>query len=85
MRGCPTAAAYKVMQRGSGTRFSVTCIHRSANEYVCDVGGPATHSIFSDASAYMLPGGLYNVMFDGHRISYQPSGAGPSLPAIDHR
>jgi hypothetical protein len=74
VRDCQGAAAYKIMQRRSGTRFSVTCAHQAGNEYVCEVAGPATQSVFSGASAYMLPGGLYNVTYDGHRISYQPSG-----------
>jgi hypothetical protein len=74
VRGCPSAAAYDVMQRAPGTRFSVTCTHRNGHEYLCDVIGPATQSAFSEASAYMLPRGRYRVMYDGHHISYQPSG-----------
>jgi hypothetical protein len=74
VRGCPNPAAYNIMQRTPGTRFSVTCVHKHGHEYLCEVAGPATHSVFSDASAYMLPSGPYTVMYDGRRISYQPSG-----------
>jgi hypothetical protein len=74
VRRCPSAAAYNLMQRGSGTRFSVTCTHRTGHHYACDVTGPATQSLFRGASAYMLPRGRYRVMYDGQRVSYQPSG-----------
>jgi hypothetical protein len=74
VRRCPSAAAYNMMQRGSGTRFSVTCTHRKGHENACEVTGPATRGVFSDASAYMLPRGRYRVMYGGHRISYQPTG-----------
>ena len=74
VRSCPSAAAYETMQRGSGTRFWATCAHIDGHEYVCTVTGPATRSMFSDATAYMLPAGPYEVMYDGQRISYQPRG-----------
>jgi hypothetical protein len=74
VRPCPSAAAYNVMQRGYRTRVSVTCTHRNGHEYACDVTGPATQSAFRDASAYVLPHGRYRVIYDGQRISYQPSG-----------
>ena len=74
VRDCPSAAAYEMMQRGSGTRFFVTCTHSSGQQYLCDVRGPATQSQFSGASAYTLPGGPYTVLYDGHRVSYRPSG-----------
>jgi hypothetical protein len=74
VRRCPSAAAYNLMPRGAGTRFSVTCTHRRGHQYACDVSGPATQNVFPDASAYMLPRGRYRVMYYGQRVSYQPSG-----------
>jgi hypothetical protein len=74
VRRCPSAAAYNLMQRGSGTRFSVTCTHRREHHYACDVTGPATQSVFRGASAYMLPRRGYRVTYDGQRVSYQPTG-----------
>jgi hypothetical protein len=67
---CADATAYKIDQQGSGTKFSVTCTHKAANQYICNVTGPATQSA-SDGGTGIVQGGFYNVTYDGKSIVYQ--------------
>ena len=69
---CADDTAYNVAESGSGTKFSVTCTHQAANQYVCDVSGPGAQSVDSGGMG-MIQGGFYNVTYDGKSIVFQPT------------
>lgn len=66
---CGDATAAHVLDQGGGMHVTVTCTHRDANEYICDVKVPTAEGI----SLTGVHGGFYDVVYDGRSITFSPA------------